>query len=63
MSQMVKNPLCNVGSCNVGSSVMFNSGRSPGGNGYPLQYFLQNPVDRGAWQVIQSMGLQRVGHD
>ena len=29
------------------------SGRSPGeGNGYPLQYpGLDNPMDRGAWQV------------
>ena len=29
-------------------------GRSPGeGNGYPLQYScLENPMDRGAWQVI-----------
>ena len=28
-------------------------GRSPGGgNGYPLQYFcLENPIDRGAWQI------------
>ena len=28
-------------------------GRSPGeGNGYPLQYsLLENPMDRGAWQV------------
>ena len=28
-------------------------GRSPGeGNGNPLQYsFLENPMDRGAWQV------------
>ena len=33
------------------------------GNSYPLQYScLGNPMDRGAWQ-LQSMGLQRVGHD
>ena len=39
--------------------------RSPGeGNGYQLQYScLENSMDRGAWWVIQSMGLQRVGHD
>ena len=24
---------------------------------------LGNPIDRGAWRAIQSMGLQRVGHD
>ena len=41
------------------------SGRSPGGgNGNPLQYpCLENPMDGGAWQAIQSMGLQRFGHD
>ena len=37
------------------------SGRSPGeGNGNPLQYFcLGNPMDRGAWPGLQSMGLQK----
>ena len=40
-------------------------GRSPGeGNGYPVPYFyLENPMDRGTWKDIQSMGLQRVGRD
>ena len=29
-----------------------------------LQYScLGNPMDRGAWRAIQSMGSQRVGHD
>ena len=29
------------------------SGRSPGGNGNPLQYScLENPMDRGAWRAI-----------
>ena len=39
------------------------SGRSPGvENGSPLQYsYLENPKNRGAW--LQTMGLQRVGHD
>ena len=39
-------------------------GRSPGeGHGNPLQYScLENPMDRGAWRAIQSMGLQRVRH-
>ena len=28
------------------------SGRSPGGgNGNPLQYYLENAIDRGAWQA------------
>ena len=33
-------------------------------NGSPLQYScLGNPMDIGAWWAIQSMGLQRVGHN
>ena len=35
-----------------------------GGNDNPLQYScLENPLDRGAWQTIQSTELQRVRHD
>ena len=39
-------------------------GRSPGeGYSNSLQYScLENPMDKGAWHV-QSIGLQRVGHD
>ena len=34
------------------------------GNGNPLQYScLENPIDRGAVYGLQSLGLQRVGHD
>ena len=34
------------------------------GNGNPLQYScLGNPTDRGAWQAIQSSGLQTLGHN
>ena len=34
------------------------------GNGNLLQYFcLRNPMNRGAWQALQSMGSQRLGHD
>ena len=41
------------------------SGRFPGeGNGNPLQYScLENPMDRGPWCRLPSMGLQRVGHN
>ena len=55
-----KQSACNAGE--TGSSP--GRGRAPReGNGYPLQYFcLENSMDRGAWQVIQSMGSQRVGH-
>ena len=60
MSQMVKNSPANAGDL---ASVP-ESGRPPGeGNGNPLLcYCLENPVDAGTWG-LQSMGLQRVGHD
>ena len=37
--------------CNAEDLVSIpGSGRSPGENGYPLQYScLENPIDRGAW--------------
>ena len=40
-------------------------GISPGvGNRNPLHYScLKNSMERRAWQAIQSMGSQRVGHD
>ena len=57
---VVKNPPADAGdvSSNPGS------GSSPGrGNGNPHQYFcLENPMDRGAWQ-LQSTGSQRVRHN
>ena len=39
-------------------------GRSPGGeHSNPLQYScLENPMNRGNWQAILSMGSQRVRH-
>ena len=56
----VKNPPVNVGD----AGLIPGWGRSPGeGNGNSLQYScLENPMDRGAWQ-LQSTGLQRVGHN
>ena len=56
-----KESACNVG--DLGSTT--GSGRSAGeGNGYPLQYScLENSMDRGARQTVQSMGLQTVRHD
>ena len=58
-----KNSPANEGDVrNVGSSP--GLGRSPGeGNGNPLQCScLGNPMDRGPGG-LESMGLQRVGHD
>ena len=58
--------------CSIGKESTYNTGelgsvprseRSPeGGNGNPLQYScLENPMDRGAWQVAKDpMGSQRV---
>ena len=47
---MVKNPPSNAG--DAGS--VPGLGRSPGGgHGNPLQYsYLEDPMDRGAWQAI-----------
>ena len=46
---MVKNPPANAGD----ASLVPESEIPPGeGNGNPLQYFcLENPLDKGAWQV------------
>ena len=54
---MVKNLPANAG--DVG--LIPDLGRSPGeGNGNPLQYYcLGNPMERGAWQALQSVGLQK----
>ena len=57
MTLVVKNPAANAGDIRVAGSIP-GSGRSPGeGNGNQLQYFyLENPIDRGAWRVM----VQRV---
>ena len=49
---VIKNPPANAGDRRDVSSIP-GSGRSPGeGNSYSLQYsYLENPVDRGAWQA------------
>ena len=60
---MVKNPSANAGDMR-GVDLIAGLGRSPGGeHGHPRQYScLEKPMDRGAGR-LQSMGLQRVGHD
>ena len=54
---VVKNPPANAGDAGLISAL----GRCPGeGNDNPLQYScLGNPMDRGAWRSIQSMGWQK----
>ena len=58
-------PVGKESACNAGDlGSIPGSGRSPEeGNGNPLQYScLENPIDRGAWQVTVR-GIARVGHD
>ena len=61
---MVKNPPAKVGDLREAGSIP-RSGRSPGaGHGNPLQYScLENPMQEKEPGGLQSMGLQRVGHD
>ena len=64
---------CELGGSHGKASVynVRNLGLIPGlgrflgeGNGNPLQYScLENPMERGAWCRLLSMGSQRVGHD
>ena len=45
-----------------GFSTVPGWGRSSGvANGNPLQYRLENSMDRGVWWVLQSMGTQKIG--
>ena len=59
VAQSVNHLSINAG--DLGSS----PGRLPGeGNGNPLQdSCLENPMDRGAWCRLLSMGSRRVGHN
>ena len=60
-SSIGKSSACNAG--DLGS--IPGSGRSPGeGNGNPLQYsFLENLIDRGAWQATTVHGVTSIRHD
>ena len=60
---MVKNPSANAGDA-IDPGLISGSGRSPEiGNGNLVQYScLENPMDR-VISRVQSVGLQRVGHD
>ena len=60
---VVKNLLANAGDAGD-MGLIPRSERSPGGgNGNPLQYYcLENSMDRGVWQAIQSMGSQTIEH-
>ena len=64
MALVVKNPLANAGDIREEDWIP-GWGRCPGGgNGNPLQNScLENPVDKGAFCRLQSMGMHRVRHD
>ena len=59
-----KNLPADAGDTGDASSIP-GSGRFPGGgHGNPLQYScLENPMDRGDWGGLQSIGSPSVGHD
>ena len=61
---MVKNLLANAGDIRD-MGLIPGSGRSSGGGQGNLLSILawRIPMDRGTWQGIQSMGVQRVRHD
>ena len=51
-SSVVKNPLANAGGIGDAGSNPGSERFTEGGNGNPLQYsFLENPMERGSWQV------------
>ena len=66
LPRKLKNPPANAGDSGDLDSIP-GLERSPGeGNGNPFEYScLENPVDRGAYMEgrLQSVGLQRVGHN
>ena len=52
--------------CNAGDPGLISGSRRSSGEGKSnlLQdYCLENSMDRGAWGSLQSVELQRVGHD
>ena len=53
-STVLKNSLANAGYATAGDTGLIpGSGRTPEGNGNPLQYScLGNPMDRGAWKAV-----------
>ena len=63
MALVVKNPPANAGDVRDMGLIPVSVRSAGEGNGYPLQYScLEKPMDRKAWRV-QSMALQRVGHN
>ena len=57
---MVKNPPASAGDVRDTGSIP-GLERSPGGgHGNPLQHsWLENPIDRGAWQATKSIGSKK----
>ena len=60
----VKNPPANSGDVRDISSISESGRSSGGGHGNPLQYScLENPMDRGAWDGLQSTKSHRVRYN
>ena len=59
-SSVGKESACNAGDLGLIPGLEQSSGE---GNDNPLKYsYLENPMDRGAWQTTV-LGVARVGHD
>ena len=60
---LIKNLLANVGDTRDAGLIPGLGRSAGGGNGNPLEYScLENPMDRGAWQVTVH-GIMRVSHN
>ena len=61
---MVKNPSATAEEVREAGLIPELGGSPRVRDGNLLQHIgLESSIDRGAWQVIQSIGLQRVGHN
>ena len=64
VAQVVKNPSASAGEVRDVGFIPRLGISLGGGHDNPLQYpCLENPMNRGAWQAIWSIGLQRVSID
>ena len=60
---LVKNPPANAGDTRGAGSIPGSGGSLGGGNGNPLQYSCLEVLWAEEPRGLQSMGLQRVGHE
>ena len=64
--QLRKNPPGNAGDTGKAGSIPVQEDSPGGGSGNPLQYCLENPMDRGAWRAtvhrVKKSGTQLSTH-